>query len=79
MPGASPRHPLASARKAAKKAAGTKGRFKPTTAKDSWKSPAKRTPGSKPRAEQKMTPKKKTPARKAAATRRPAAKRTARR
>jgi hypothetical protein len=67
------------ARKVAKKAAGTKGRFKPTTAKNRWKAPAKRTAGSKPKAEQKMTPKKKTPARKAAASRRPAAKRATRR
>jgi hypothetical protein len=67
------------ARKVAKKAAGTKGRFKPTTAKNRWKSPAKRTTGSKPKAVQKMTPKKKTPARKAAVSRRPAAKRATRR
>jgi len=64
-------------RKVAKKAASKAGgaRFKSTTAaKGSWKSPAKRTAGSKPTAAQKKTPKKapkKSPARKAA----PAAKR----
>jgi hypothetical protein len=61
-------------RKVAKKAASKQGgaRFKSTTAaKGSWKSPAKRTPGSKPMAAQKKTPTQKSPARKAA----PAAKR----
>jgi hypothetical protein len=71
-------------RKAAKKKTASRAgdaRFKSTTAaKGSWKSPAKRTAGSKPTAAQKKSPTKNSPARKAApAAKRGAAKKATRR
>jgi hypothetical protein len=71
----------AATKKTAAKKAGAKGRFRTTTAaKGSWKTPAKRTPGSKPTAAQKKTPPKKPAgARKAPAAKKTGARRAARR